>query len=102
MMIAVAALAVSSFFGTLWLRRRSGSDPRRLKERFLKAGGLAGRARSDIIGVVGRPRRVSRAPFEGVLLEWSAADEARAYIVVLMFDADGRCLGVSHEHDGPL
>lgn len=73
--------------------------PARLKRRFRDAGRLSGRSREYIIAVVGRPDSVARAPGEGVLFSWKRKAGNAAYEVVLMFDAEGRCLGISHEVD---
>ncbi|MBB3693615.1 hypothetical protein [Sphingomonas sp. BK580] len=79
------------------MARYRASDPIRLKRGFDRAGILRGRHRTDVIEAVGRPRRVSAAPFDSTLLTWSAGRRGRSYEVALMFDVGGLCVGVAHE-----
>ena len=74
--------------------------PTNLKLRFAQAGQLAGRTKADIVSTVGRPNSVSAGPDGGTMLQWINNSDAGAYHVVLLFDANDVCLGVTHEYDG--
>ena len=74
--------------------------PTNLKIRFAQAGALSGRSKADIIAAVGNPTSVSGAPNGGSVLQWINTSAGGAYHVALLFDANGVCVGVTHEHDG--
>jgi hypothetical protein len=72
---------------------------RSLKKRFTEAGTLRGRSKADIIAAVGKPTSFSAQPAGKQLLQWMETLPIGAYHIGLLFDANGVCEGVTHEHD---
>jgi len=54
---------------------------------------LKGKKKEDIIAVVGPPNSISATPDGGQLLQWIST----GYHIVIVFDANGICQGVTHE-----
>ena len=89
--------------GLIWLAVNGGSSVGKasaLKSMFGQAGMLRGKSRDEIIALVGPPRTLSAAPHGKAVLQWMETGAAGAYHVALLFDANGVCEGVTHEHDG--
>jgi hypothetical protein len=64
-----------------------------LQHKFQALGTLKGLSEAQIIAAVGAPR--SRSAMQGgYLLQWMAT----GYHIALIFDTQGICGGVSHEH----
>ena len=64
-----------------------------LRRKFVALGTLSGKSRREIEAAVGTPNSVSAMP-NGLLLQWMAS----GYHIALIFDNEGICQGVSHEH----
>lgn len=70
-----------------------GAPGRFLQQKFQKLGELKGKTEEEIVAAVGTPQSVSADEDGGKILQWTAA----GYHIVLVFDAKGKCAGVSHE-----
>ncbi len=66
---------------------------RRLCERFKALGDMTGKTVDEIIAGVGPPTSRSAMPHGKMLLQW----QATGYHVAMMFSAEGRMLGITHE-----
>jgi hypothetical protein len=66
---------------------------RRLCARFKALGDMTGKTENEIIGGVGPPTSRSAMAHGQTLLQW----QATGYHVALLFDAEGRMLGITHE-----
>lgn len=66
---------------------------RRLCERFKSLGDMTGKTVDEITSVVGPPTSRSAMPHGKMLLQW----QATGYHVAMMFSAEGRMLGITHE-----
>jgi hypothetical protein len=64
-----------------------------LAQKFGELGTLTGKTKEEIISKVGQPNSISAAIDGGQVLQWLAA----GYHIVLLFDKDGICKGLSHE-----
>lgn len=69
------------------------SPGRSLQRKFVALGTLSGKSRRQIEAAVGAPTSISGMP-NGVLLQWMAS----GYHIALIFNNEGICQGVSHEH----
>lgn len=98
-MVIVVSVVVGivALVGYMLLSTGMNLGPSNLKHRFIGAGNLIGRSQADIIKVVGQPNSVSTAGNGGTLLQWQRQSETSAYHIALLFDAQGRCAGVTHE-----
>ena len=67
---------------------------RALKRRFVALGVLKGKSRSEIERAAGPAAQVTPLPDGRTLLQWRAT----GYHIALVFDARGRCDGVTHEN----
>lgn len=74
-----------------------GTAEGNLQKRFQKLGNMAGRTRQEIVAHVGEPNSVSQAGGGKVLLQWLKTSQTGAYHISLLFDAAGRCEGITHE-----
>ena len=61
---------------------------------FAGLGNVKGRTKAEIIAQVGRPVSVSAGPDGGEIVQWMAT----GHHIVLIFDKDGICQGISHQH----
>lgn len=68
------------------------SPGRSLATKFAELGDLRGKSLDEIVEVVGQPNGISAAE-SGTVVQWMLM----GYHIVLLFDNDGKCLGVSHE-----
>ncbi len=66
---------------------------RRLCERFKALGDMTGKTVDEIVAGVGPPTSRSAMPHGQMLLQW----QATGYHVAMMFSAEGRMLGITHE-----
>ncbi len=66
---------------------------RRLCERFKALGDMTGKTVDEIIAGVGSPTSRSAMAHGQVLLQW----QATGYHVALLFKAEGRMVGITHE-----
>jgi hypothetical protein len=66
---------------------------RRLCERFKALGDMTGKTVDEIIAGVGPPTSRSAMAHGKVLLQW----QATGYHVALLFSAEGRMVGITHE-----
>jgi hypothetical protein len=66
---------------------------RRLCERFRALGDMTGKTADEIIAGVGSPTSRSAIAHGQVLLQW----QATGYHVALLFNAEGRMVGITHE-----
>ena len=64
-----------------------------LQSKFQKLGNLKGRPQSQIVAAVGPPNSISARAEGGQTLQWLKP----GYHIVLIFDADEICQGVTHE-----
>jgi hypothetical protein len=69
------------------------SPGRALQSKFAGIGVLKGKTKEDIIAAVGPPNGISSAPNGGQVLQWMAT----GYHIVLLFDSNGICQGITHE-----
>ena len=70
------------------------SPGRALKKRFVALGSLKGRTRREIVQAVGEASQETPLPDGRTLLQWRAT----GYHIALVFAANGRCDGVTHEN----
>lgn len=66
---------------------------RRLCERFKALGDMTGKTVDEIVAGVGSPTSRSAMAHGQVLLQW----QATGYHVALLFNAEGRMVGITHE-----
>jgi hypothetical protein len=64
-----------------------------LAAKFQNLGNIIGVPKTEIVARVGNPNSVSAMGNGQQLCQWLKA----GYHISLMFDADGNCLGVTHE-----
>jgi hypothetical protein len=83
-LVLVAATIVTVL---AWLRLREEI----VASRFGALGDLRTRTKAELLGAVGAPRARAGLAGGGEVLDWRAG----ALHVVVMFDAAGRCVGVS-------
>jgi hypothetical protein len=67
---------------------------RALRKRFMALGTLKGMTRREIVKAVGQPGTETQLPDGRTLLQWRAT----GYHIALVFEANGRCVGVTHEY----
>lgn len=67
---------------------------RALHRRFRALGSLKGRSRREIVEAAGEPAIETPLPDGRTLLQWRAT----GYHIALIFEPDGRCVGVTHEN----
>jgi hypothetical protein len=87
LLLLAAAIAVV----VPWLFRSPG---RALRKRFVALGSLKGRTRREIEKAVGEPAQETPMPDGRTLLQWRAT----GYHIALVFERNGRCVGVTHEN----
>jgi len=85
--------------GAAYLALKSMLHSVSLRSRFAKVGTLRGLAKPDIIAAVGQPTSTSAQPHGKTLLQWMETLPTGAYHVALLFDANGVCEGITHEHN---
>lgn len=92
-MVAVLLLVLAAGTAIIvpWVYRRPG---RALHRRFVVLGSLKGRTRREIEKGVGPASQETPLPDGRTLLQWRAA----GYHIALMFEKNGRCVGVTHEN----
>lgn len=73
-----------------WLVRLPGKA---LQQKFASIGVVQGKTRREIEKIVGPPNAVSAAGTDSVLCQWMAT----GYHIALLFDANGKCQGITHE-----
>jgi hypothetical protein len=66
---------------------------RRLRKQFVLLGSLKGRTRREIVKAVGEPATETALPDGRTPLQWRTT----GYHIALVFEKNGRCLGVTHE-----
>ncbi len=64
-----------------------------LKQKFRDLGDLRGKSLEEIVAVVGTAQSLSGAADGRTIVQWMSA----GYHIALIFDADAKCEGVSHE-----
>lgn len=62
-----------------------------LSKKFVKLGNLQGKSYDEIVAACSNPNSVSAAQ-GGKLCQWMAT----GYHIALLFDADNKCLGITH------
>lgn len=67
---------------------------RALKKQFVALGSLKGRTRKEIEKAVGPASQETALPDGRILLQWRAT----GYHIALLFEKNGRCVGVTHEN----
>jgi hypothetical protein len=67
---------------------------RALRKRFMALGTLKGMTRREIVNAVGEPGTETPLPDGRTLLQWRAT----GYHIALVFETNGRCVGVTHEY----
>ena len=67
---------------------------RALRRQFVALGSLKGRTRKEIVKAVGEPAIETPLPDGRTLLQWRAT----GYHIALVFEPNGRCVGVTHEN----
>jgi hypothetical protein len=70
------------------------SPGRALRRQFVALGSLKGLRRAEIVKAVGEPAIETPLPDGRVLLQWRAT----GYHIALVFEPNGRCVGVTHEN----
>ena len=65
---------------------------RSLGNKFASLGNVQGKSYREIVAICGAPTSVSTVE-GGKLCQWMAT----GYHIALLFDADDKCLGISHE-----
>ncbi len=88
LLLVVAAVVA---FGVPYVLRAPG---RTLRRRFIVLGSVKGRPRREIEKAVGPASQVTDLPDGRTLLQWRAT----GYHIALVFEKDGRCVGVTHEN----
>jgi hypothetical protein len=91
--IALIALVLAAFAAVAvpYVFRAPG---RSLRKRFIALGTLKGMKRREIVKAVGEPGTETPLPDGRTLLQWRAT----GYHIALVFEANGRCVGVTHEY----
>ncbi len=91
--IAVVALVAAAMIAIVvpYVYKTPG---RALRQRFVALGSLKGRTRNEIVKAVGEPASGRPLPDGRALLQWRAT----GYHIALVFEANGRCFGVTHEN----
>jgi hypothetical protein len=87
LLVAAAGVAI----GVPYLFRSPG---RALRKQFIALGSLTGRSRRDVERAVGPAAQATALPDGRTLLQWRAT----GYHIALVFEPDGRCVGVTHEN----
>ena len=64
-----------------------------MQSKFADIDSVKGKKKEDIIAEVGQPNSISATPGGGQILQWMAT----GYHIVLEFDANGICQGVTYE-----
>jgi hypothetical protein len=82
-------IGFAAYFPVYHLMKAPG---RQLASKFGELGDLRGKSLDEIVQFVGQPNGVSAAE-SGTVVQWMLT----GYHIVLIFDDDGKCLGVSHE-----
>lgn len=85
----VVAVIVAGAMQQQWIL----SEGKALAEKFGALGNLIGKNEADIVAAVGPPTSRS-AMATGQLLQW----QRTGYHIALIFDDQGQCGGVTHEH----
>ena len=85
----VVAVIVDGAMQQQWIL----SEGKALAEKFGALGNLIGKTEADIVAAVGSPTSRS-ALATGQLLQW----QRTGYHIALIFDDQGQCGGVTHEH----
>ena len=67
---------------------------RALHKQFRALGSLKGRSRKEIEKAVGPAAQETELPDGRILLQWRAT----GYHIAIVFEKDGRCVGVTHEN----
>ena len=67
---------------------------RALRKQFIALGSLKGKSRTDIERAVGPAAQETTLPDGRTLLQWRST----GYHIALVFEPDGRCVGVTHEN----
>jgi hypothetical protein len=74
-------------------RRDIFAAARELQRSFQSLGNMIGKTDTQIIAVAGPPNSRSTLAGGRTLLQW----QSTGYHIALQFDADGKCLGITHE-----
>jgi cobalamin biosynthesis protein CobD/CbiB len=91
--LAIIALVVAMLLAIV-VPRLYLAPGRALRKRFVALGSLKGRTRKEIVKAVGQPGTETPLPDGRTLLQWRAT----GYHIALVFEANGRCFGVTHEN----
>lgn len=67
---------------------------------FAAMGDITGKSLGDIKSAVGEPNSISAAADGGTLYQWIGVNGGSAYHYAILFDAEGRALGYTHQHVG--
>ena len=81
--------------GGAWQQQWMLSEGKALAAKFGALGNLIGKTEAEIIAAVGPPNSRS-AMATGQLLQW----QRTGYHIALIFDDQGQCGGITHEHLG--
>jgi len=64
---------------------------------FASLGNVQGKTLAEIVSVVGEPNSASVADEGGTLYQWIKTSSAGGYHYAMLFDAEGRCVGYTHQ-----
>ena len=67
---------------------------------FAAMGDITGKSLDQLTRVVGQPNSISAAPDGGTLYQWMGINGGSAYHYAILFDADGKAVGYTHQHVG--
>lgn len=67
---------------------------------FVSLGDISGKSLEDLTSVVGEPNSISAAPDGGKLYQWMGVNGSSAYHYAILFDAEGKAVGYTHQHVG--
>lgn len=90
--LMLGIVAVVSVGGALMTAGKAGS--------FARLGEIPGKSIEDITNVVGQPTSVSAAAEGGQLLQWMGVNGGSGYHYAILFGADGKAVGYTHQHVG--
>ena len=67
---------------------------------FASMGDITGKTLEEIKRIVGEPNSVSAAPDGGTLYQWMGVNGSSGYHYAILFDAEGKAVGYTHQHVG--
>ncbi len=65
---------------------------------FAAMGDITGKTLAEIKSSVGEPSSISAAGDGGTLYQWMAISGSSGYHYAILFDADGKAVGYTHQH----